>query len=125
MARGKAGKPRPGGDLDHMPDLTGVGAALVLHEPGVGFSGKTKGQRIHDWLHHYAFYSLDASLSHETAPSSSGRIREFLVLLRSAGFQTGLPCPTVARCPLNHPRALSRFGNRRSAKDSRMRPFIM
>src|ERR1035441_7563228 len=52
-----------------------------------------------------------------------GLIRESLVLRRSAGFQTGLPCSTVARCPPSHPRALSRFGNRRSAKDSRMRPF--
>src|ERR1017187_2538002 len=51
-----------------------------------------------------------------------GRIRESLVLRRSDVFQTGLPCSTVARCPPSHPRALSRFGNRRSAKDSRMRP---
>src|ERR1019366_5367139 len=53
----------------------------------------------------------------------NGRIRESLVLRRSAGFQTGLPCSTVARCPPSHPRAPSRFGNRRSAKDSRMRSY--
>src|ERR1039458_4985843 len=33
---------------------------------------------------------------------------------RSAGFQTGLKCPQVARCPPSRPRDLSRFGNQRS-----------
>ena len=41
---------------------------------------------------------------------------------RSAGFQTGLTCPQVAKCPPGTRRALSRFGNQRSAKDSRLRP---
>src|ERR1035438_10050650 len=31
-------------------------------------------------------------------------------------------CPQIAGGPANHSCALSRFGNRRSAKDSRMRP---
>ena len=45
----------------------------------------------------------------------NGRMRESLALGRSAGFQTGLTCARVAACPPNHPPALSRFGNRRSA----------
>ena len=39
---------------------------------------------------------------------------------RSAGFQTGLTCARVASCP---PPALSRFGKRRSARNSRMCPW--
>ena len=54
-----------------------------------------------------------------------GRIRKSLVLRRSAGFQTSLERVGGMVAPLPPKHTLSRFGNRRSAKDSRMRPELL
>ena len=62
-----------------------------------------------------------ACQSHSVGPFLDGRIRESLVLRRSAGFQTGLE-RAGGLVDLQPEHTLSRFGNRRSAKDSRMRP---
>jgi hypothetical protein len=56
------------------------------------------------------------------AQGGIGRIRESLVLRRSADFQTGLERMSGLVDTLQLEDTLSRFGNRRSAKDSRMRP---
>ena len=51
-----------------------------------------------------------------------GSIRESLVIWRSAGFQTGLWRPEVVKRPPNRSHVVSRFGNRRFARESGMRP---
>jgi hypothetical protein len=59
------------------------------------------------------------SLPHPDCAGGGSAHRAPIGRWRSAGFQTGLTCAQVAKCPPNHPRALSRFGNRRSARAPR------